>query len=291
MSDPRRVQRTGNEIAAASGALRVSVTRASPPLAILYAIGAYWIVYSLAVGLLVIASFIVLLPVSGLYLPAAALAGSAAAAAVALRSGGWISVVGLAVAAVAYVLVLECRGDPTMFGTCASDIAGIVQGHVAEVVGAVIGVPLAFGLRLRDGRSAVLLAAGIIGIGLPIVHVGFGFLEPVTGSPAYERFLWATGLRAAAAVAAGAVLGWMAKRRSWALLTVGAPLLLPWLGGTFRQWLQGQLELREHGFTISVLDIVQREWVFFLPLIFCALVIIGFAAALAVRVAARRRGA
>jgi hypothetical protein len=78
-----------------------------PPLAVLYGVGTYWIVWSLAVGLLVASSFFVRLPVSGLYFPAAALLGSAAAVAVALRSGGWLG----AAENVAKGLVVQ-REDP-----------------------------------------------------------------------------------------------------------------------------------------------------------------------------------
>lgn len=268
--------------------VRPSVARAAWPLAILYAIGAYWIVYSLAVGLFAISSFIVRPPVSALYLPSAVLAGSAAAAAVALRSGGWISVSGLAVAGVAYVLVLDCRGSSAALGTCGVDIGWIAQRHVGEIVGAIAGIVLAFGLRRRDGRSSLLLAASIFAIVFALLRVGFALPEPVVGSAAYERFLWATGLQAAAALAAGAVLGSMARRRSWALLTLGAAFLLPWLGGTFPQWWQNQMELRALGFTMPLTTMIQRDWPFFLPPIYLALVLIGAAAAFAVGLAVRR---
>jgi hypothetical protein len=267
--------------------MRAAVARASWPLAILYAIGAYWIVYSLAVGLFATSSFIVRPPVSALYLPSAVLAGSAAAAAVALRSGGWISAIGLAVAAVAYVLVLDCRGSTAALGTCGVDVGWIAQRHVGEVLGALAGIVLAFGLRRRDGRSALLLAAGIFAITFSVLRVGFAFLEPVTGSPAYARFLWATGLQAAAALAAGAVLGWMARRRPWALLMIGAAFLLPWLGGTFHQWWESELVLREHGFTMSIADTVRTQWQLFLPLIYFVLVLIGAGGAFAAGLAAR----
>lgn len=267
---------------------RPSVAGAAWPLAILYAIGAYWIVYSLAVGVFAVSSFFVQLPVSPLYLPSAVFAGSAAAIAVAFRSGGWLSALGLCAAGVAYALIRECQSDTALLGSCTVDLGGTVQGHIAEAVGALAGVPLALGLRRRDGRSALLLAASIFAIAFAVLRVGFALFEPVTGPPAYERSLWATGLQAAAALAAGAVLGSMARSRTWALLTIGAAFLLPWLGGTFHQWWENEMALREHGFRMSIADTVRTQWQLFLPLIYFVLVLIGAGAASAVGLAARR---
>lgn len=193
--------------AVAVARLRVSIARAGSPLAILYGLGAYWIVASLVIGLLVTASFFVRLPVNSLYLPTAAFAASAAAVAVALRSGGWVSAGGLAVAAVTYGLFLDCWSNGPALGTCAVDLARIVRGHVGEVVGGLVGLPLALGVRPRDGRSALLLAAGIFAIALPVLLVAFAPLDRVTGSAAHERYLWTIRVQAGAAIAGGAVLG------------------------------------------------------------------------------------
>lgn len=260
--------------------LHVSVARAAPLLAIIYGFGAYWIVVWLAIGVFVNAFFFVRLPVSTLYFPAAALAASAVAVAVALRSAGWVSAVGLSVAAMAYALVLECGPSAAQaLGPCSLDLGRFVRGHAAEVVGALVGLPLALGLRPRDGRSALLLAAGIVAIAIPLTRVVFSPFDPVTGSAAYERYLWTIRMQAGAAIAGGAVLGTTARRPIWALLVLGAGLLLPWFVGTFRQWLLDLQELQEFGIRKNLAVIIQTEWQFFLPLIYFALVLVGFAVA------------
>lgn len=258
--------------------LRVSVARAAPLLAIIYGFGAYWIVSWLAIGALVSAFVFARLPVGTLYFTAAALAASAVAVAVALRAAGWVSAVGLSVAGVAYALVLECGPSAQAIGMC-SDLGRIVRGHAAEVVGALVGVPLALGLRPRDGQSALLLAAGIVAIAIPLTRVVFSPFDPVTGSAAYERYLWTIRMQAGAAIAAGIVLGTTARRPIWALLILGAGLLLPWFVGTFRQWWLDLRELQEFGIRKNLPVIIQTEWQFFLPLIYFALVLVGFAVA------------
>jgi hypothetical protein len=259
---------------------QVSVARAAPLLAIIYGFGAYWIVYWLAIGVLVAASVFVRLPDSTLYFPAAALAASAAAVAVALRSAGWVSAVGLSVAAIAYVLVLECRPSAAqVLGPCSLDLGRFVRGHAAQVVGALMGLPLALGLRPRDGRSALLLAAGIVAIAIPLTRFVFSPFDPVTGSAASERYLWTIRTQAGAAIAAGVVLGTTARRPIWALLILGAGLLLPWFGGTFRQWWLNLQDLQQHGIRVNLAVIIQVEWQFFLPLIYFALLLAGFAVA------------
>jgi hypothetical protein len=258
--------------------LQLSVARAPPLLAIIYGFGAYWIVYWLAIGVLVNAFFFVRLPGSTVYFPAAALAASAAAVAVALRSAGWVSAVGLSVAAIAYALVLECGPSPAQaLGACSFD--RLVRGHAAEVVGALVGLPLALGFRLRDGRSALLLAGGIVAIAIPLTRFVFSPLDPVTGSAASERYLWTIRMQAGAAIAGGVVLATMASRPIWALLVLGAGLLLPWFGGTFRQWWVDLQELQEFGIRLSLAAIIQTQWQLFLPLIYFALVLVGFAVA------------
>jgi hypothetical protein len=268
--------------AVALARLRVSVARAAPLLAIIYAFGAYWIVSWLAIGVLVGAFVFAQLPIGPLYFTAAALAASAVAVAVALRSAGWVSAVGLSVAAMAYLLVLECGPGGHALGTCSLDFGRFVRGHAAEVVGALAGLPLALGLRPRDGRSPLLLAAGIVAIATPLALVVFSPFDPVTGSAAYERYLWTIRMQAGAAIAAGIVLGTTAGRPIWALLVLGAALLLPWLGGTFRQWWLDLQDLQQHGITVNLAVNIQREWQFFLPLIYFALLLVGFAVARAV---------
>jgi hypothetical protein len=260
---------------------QISVARAAPLLAIIYGFGAYWIVSWLAIGMLLSAFVFVGLPGSTLYLPAAALAASAVAVAVALRSAGWVSAIGLSIAAMGYALVLDCGLSAQALGTCSFD--RLVRGHAAEVVGAVVGLPLALGLRPRDGRSALLLAAGIIAIAVPLARVVFSPFDPVMGSAAYERYLWTIRMQAGAAIAGGIVLGTTARRPIWALLVLGAGLLLPWLAGTFRQWLLDLQELEEFGIRKNLAVIIQTEWQFFLPLIYFALVLMAFAVARAGR--------
>ena len=269
--------------AVALARLHLSVARAAPLLAIIYGFGAYWTVYWLAIGVLVSTSVFVRLPGSTLYFPAAALAASAVAVAVALRSAGWVSAVGLSVAAVAYALVLDCGSSAQALGTCSFDLGRIVRGHAGEVVGALVGLPLALGFRPRDGRSALLLAAGIVAIAIPLVRVVFSPFEPVTGSAAYERYLWTIRMQAGAAIAGGIVLGTTARRPIWALLLLGAGLLLPWFGGTFRQWWLSLQDLQEHGISVNLAVIIQTQWQFFLPLIYFALLLAGFAVARAGR--------
>ena len=269
--------------AIARARLNVSVARAAPLLAIIYGFGAYWIVSWLAIGMLVSAFVFVRLPVSTLYFPAAALAASAVAVAVALRSAGWVAAVGLSVAAMAYALVLECGPSAQALGTCSLDLGRFVRGHGAEVVGALVGLPLALGVRPRDGRSALLLAAGIVAIAVPLARVIFSPFDPVTGSAAYERYLWTIRMQAGASIAGGAVLGTTARRPIWALLTLGAGLLLPWFGGTFHQWWLDLRELQEYGISVNLAVIIQTQWQFFLPLIYFALVLMGFAVARAGR--------
>jgi len=265
--------------AVALARLHVSVARAAPLLAIIYGFGAYWIVSWLAIGVLVSASVFVRLPVSTLYLPAAALAASAVAVAVALRSAGWVSAVGLSLVAMAYALVLECGSSAQAFGTCSFDLGRIARGHAGEVVGALVGLPLALGVRPRDGRSALLLAAGIVAIAVPLARVVLSPFDPVTGSTAYERYLWTIRMQAGAAIAGGVVLGTTARRPIWALLILGAGLLLPWVGGTFRQWWLNLQDLQEYGIRVNPAVIIQAEWQFFLPLIYFALLLVGFAVA------------
>ena len=264
--------------AVALARLHVSVARAAPLLAIVYGFGAYWIVSWIAIGALLSAFVLVRLPGSTLYLPAAALAASAVAVAVALRSAGWVSAVGLLVAGVAYALVLECGPSAQAIGMC-SDLGRIVRGHAPQVVGALVGLPLALGLRPRDGRSALLLAAGIVAIAIPLTRVVFSPFDPVTGSAAYERYLWTIRMQAGAAVAAGMVLGTTARKPIWALLVIGAALLLPWFVGTFRRWWLDLQELQEFGIRKNLAVIIQTEWQFFLPLMYFALVLAAFAVA------------
>ncbi|HAF09811.1 MAG TPA: hypothetical protein DCK98_06995 [Chloroflexi bacterium] len=109
-----------------------------------------------------------------------------------------------------------------------------------------------------------------------MIRVLFASLGPVAGSDAYERYLWTIRLEAAAAFAAGAVLGAMARRSGWALLLLGAALLLPWLGG-LRQWWEDRQFLQAHGIALNLNVIVQIEWQSFLPLIYFVFVLLGFA--------------
>jgi hypothetical protein len=264
--------------AVALARLHVSVARAAPLLAIIYGFGAYWIVYWIAIGVLVSAFVFVRLPGSTLYFPAAALTASAVAVAVTLRSAGWVSALGLSIAAMAYALVLECGPSAQALGTCSLDDR-FVRGHAGELVGALVGLPLALGLRPRDGRSALLLAAGIVAIAIPLARVVFSPFDPVTGSAAYERYLWTIRMQAGAAIAAGVVLGTSARRPIRALLILAAGLLLPWFGGTFHRWWLDLQELQEFGIRKNLAVIIQTEWQFFLPLIYFALLLAGFAVA------------
>jgi hypothetical protein len=256
-------------------ALRVPIARATPPVAVIYGIGIYWIVWSLAVGLLSAVSLFVRLPISGLYLPAAVLLGSAAAISVTVRSGGWLAAVALALLGLFYGLALACQSNAGT-GRPSCDLGPFFSAHVGELVGAVVGLPLAVVLQKRGGRSTVLLAAAIIAIAIPLLLVLFVPLGPVTGSDAYERYLWTIRLEAAAAFAAGAVLAAMARRAELGLLVLGAALLLPWLGG-LRAWWEDWQFLQARGITLNFNAIVQIEWRSFLPLIYFALVLLGFA--------------
>lgn len=256
--------------------LRLPIARATPPLAVVYGIGTYWIVWSLAVGLLFAASLFVRLPVSGLYLPAAALLGSAAAIAVTLRSGGWLAAIALALLAAAYGLALVCQSNPGI-GRPSCDLGPFFSAHVSELVGAFVGLPLGLAFQKRGGRSALLLAAAIIAIAIPLLRVVFVPLGPVTGPDAHERYLWTIRLEAAAAFAAGAVLAAVARRSGLRLLLLGAALLLPWLGG-LRAWWEDWQFLHARGIDLSFNAIVQVEWQSFLPLIYFAFVLFGFGA-------------
>ncbi|HAF09810.1 MAG TPA: hypothetical protein DCK98_06990 [Chloroflexi bacterium] len=122
-----------------------------PPLAVLYGVGTYWIVWSLAVGLLVASSFFVRLPVSGLYFPAAALLGSAAAVAVALRSGGWLGAAALALLGLGYGLSLACQSSAGIGGP-SCDLGPSFSAHVGELIGAIV---LVFRSGSRSGSAAV----------------------------------------------------------------------------------------------------------------------------------------
>jgi len=255
--------------------LRLPIARATPPVAVAYGIGSYWIVWSLAVGLLFAASLFVRLPISGLYLPAAALLGSAAAIAVTVRSGGWLAAVALALLGLVYGFTLACQPNAGT-GRPSCDLGQLFSAHVGELVGAVVGLPLAVAFQKRGGRSTVLLAAAIIAIAIPLLLVVFVPLGSVTGSDAYERYLWTIRLEAAAAFAAGAVLAAMARRAELGLLVLGAALLLPWLG-SLRAWWEDWQFLQARGITLNFNAIVEIEWRSFLPLIYFALVLLGFA--------------
>jgi hypothetical protein len=255
--------------------LRLPIARATPPVAVVYGIGIYWIVWSLAVGLLFAASMFVRLPVSGLYLPAAALLGSAAAVAVTVRSGGWLAAVALALLGLGYGLSLACQSNAGI-GRPSCDLGPFFSAHVGELVGVVVGVPLGVTLQKRGGRSTLLLAAAIIAIAIPLLRVVFVPMGQVTGSDAYERYLWTIRLEAAAAFAAGGVLAAMARRSGLGLLLLGAALLLPWLGG-LRAWWEDWQFLQARGIELNLNVIVQTEWQSFLPLLYFALVLLGFA--------------
>ena len=257
---------------------RFPIARAMPPIAILYGVGSYWLVWSLAVGLLLTASLFVKLPVSGLYLPAAALLGAAAAIAITLRSGGWLAAVGLAILGLGYGYVLAC---PPGVGGRLCEAGPFVSAHRAELAGALIGLPLALAIGGRDGRSTVLLAAALIAIAAPALRVVFASVDPATGSVAYERYVWSIRLEGAAALTAGAILGAMGKRPVVGLLFIGAALLLPWFGGAFRQWWEDMQFLQQRGIGLNISMLVQTEWQTFVPLVYFALVLLGFAAAVA----------
>jgi hypothetical protein len=263
--------------AVAIARLRPTVAPAVPPVAIVYAIGIYWIVWSLAIGLVVSASLFVRLPVSALYLPATALISSAAATAVALRSGGWRSVLGLTVLGLAYAFFLVCRSGAAGVGTSSCDPARVFSAHIAEVVGSVVGLPLALALRSRDGTSATLLAAAIIAIAIPLLRLAFAPLGPLTGSAAYDEYLWAIRLQVGAAIAAGAIIAWRATRALAALLILAAGLLLPW-AGSLRSWWEDTLFLRTNGIVMNLPAIIQTQWQLFLPPIFVGCVLLGFIA-------------
>jgi hypothetical protein len=254
---------------------RLPIARATPPVAVAYGVGIYWIVWSLAVGLLFAASLFVRLPVSGLYLPAAALLGSAAAIAVTVRSGGWLAAVALALLGLVYGLSVGCQSNAGT-GRPSCDLGSFFSAHIGELLGASVGLPLGLAFQKRGGRSTLLLAAAIIAIAIPLLRVVFVPLGPVTGSDAYERYLWTIRLEAVAALAAGAVLAAMARRSGLGLLLLGAALLLPWLGG-LRAWWEDWQFLQARGIGLNLNVIVQIEWQSFLPLIYFALVLLGFA--------------
>jgi hypothetical protein len=266
---------------------RLPIARAMPPIAILYGLGSYWLVWSLAVGLLLTASLFVRLPVSGLYLPAAALLGAAAAITITLRSGGWLAVVGLAILGLGYGYVLAC---PPGVGGRPCEAGPFLSAHRAELAGALIGLPLAMAIRGRDGRSTVLLAAALIAIAAPALRVVFASVDPAaTGSVAYDRYVWSVRFEGAAALTAGAVLGVMGKRPVLGLLFIGAALLLPWFGGTFRQWWEDMQFLQQHGIGLNLSRLIQTEWQSFVPLVYFALVLLGFVAAVTGKALLARR--
>lgn len=227
------------------------------------------------VGLLVTASLFIQLPVSRLYMPAAALVGSAAAVAVALRSGGWLAAVALGLLGLAYGFTLVCQSNAGLGGASCGP-GPFFSAHVGELVGASLGIPIGLAIKEHSGRSRLLLAAAIIAIAIPALRVVFGWLGPVTGSDAYDRLLWTIRLEAAAAFAAGAVLGATARRSGWGLLLIGAALLLPWLAA-LRTWWEDRQFMQAHGIDLNFNVFVQIEWQRFLPLIYFALVLLGFA--------------
>lgn len=267
--------------------LRVPIARAWPPLAVLYAAGAYWLAQSFALAALAAASVVVRLPVSALYRPGVALIASCAAFAIALRSGGWISVLLFAVSGAIYAALLDRRPACEEISSCL-DVLLFARAHLAEVIGALVGVVLAMGLRRRDGVSTLLLAAGIIGLAVPLIRAIFAPLPPVIGAAAYERFLLGIGAQAAAALAAGVVLGSLAGRAGPGLAVVGLAFVLPWLGGPFRQWWQDLQELQAFGFEMTVPTIIQTQWQTFLPVGYATLMLAGFLGARVVRAIAAR---
>ena len=266
--------------------LRPSVAPGIPPLAVLYAIGIYWIVSSLATGLLVSAFMFVRFPVSGLYLPATAFLGSAAATAVALRAGGWRSVLGLSVLGLVYGFFLVCNLGFAGAGT-SCDPTRVFSGHIAEIIGGVIGLPLALALRRQDGTSATLLAAALTAVAIPVVRVAYAPFGPLAGSAGYDEYLWAVRLQAGAAIGAGAIVAWRARHALAALLILAAALLLPW-SATLRSWLVDTPFPRTNALVMNLPAIIQTQWQFFLPPIFVGCVLLGFVAARIGREAGRR---
>jgi hypothetical protein len=265
------------DMRASIAGIRPTVASGVPPVAILYGIGSYWIVWSLAIGLLVSASMFVRLPVSALYLPAAAFAASAAASAVALRSGGWRSVLGLSVLGLVYGFFLTCQSGAPGVATSSCDLSRVFSSHIAEVIGGVAGLPLALTFRTRDGTSTVLLAAAVIAIAIPVLRVAFAPLGPLTGPAAYERYLWIVRLQVGAAIGAGVIVAWRARRAAADLLILAAALLLPW-SGSMRSWWEGTSFLRTHGIVMNLPVIVQTQWQSFLPAIYLGCVVLGFVA-------------
>jgi len=271
---------------AAIAHLRPTVAARTPPVAILCAIGSYWIVWSVAIGLVVTASMFVRLPVSALYVTVPALFGSAAATAVALRSGGRRSLLGISVLALVYGSFLTCPGA---VGTSSCDLGRIFSSHIAEIIGGAVGLPLALALRTRDGTSALLLAAAVIAISVPLLRVDFGLLAPMTGPAAYERYLWILRLEAVAAIGAGAIVAWRARHAAAALLVLAAALLLPWFSG-LRLWWEATSFLRTRGIVTNLPTIIETQWQVFLPLLFVGCVLLGFGGGRIVRALARTAG-
>jgi hypothetical protein len=266
---------------------RPTVAPGVPPVAILSAIGIYWIVWSLATGALISASMFVRLPGSALYLPAAAFVASLAATAVALRSGGWRSVLGLSLLGLLYGFFLVCRSGGVGESASSCDPARAFSGHIAELVGGVLGLPVALTLRTRNGTSALLLAAAVIAITIPLLRVAYAPLGPLTGSAGYEQYLWAVRLQIGTAIGSGAIVAWRARRAAAALLMLAAALLLPWFGG-MRSWWEDTPFLRTNGIVLNLPAIIQTQWQLFLPPIFFGCVLLGFVAERLGRELARR---
>jgi hypothetical protein len=113
------------------------------------------------------------------------------------------------------------------------------------------------------------------------LRVVFASVDPATGSVAYDHYVWTIRFEGAAALTAGAVLGAMRKRPVVGLLFIGAALLLPWFGGTFRQWWEDMQFLQQHGIGLNLSMLIETEWQTFVPLVYFVLVLLGFAAAVA----------
>ncbi len=271
--------------------LRPAVPRAPVPLALLYAAGGYWLATWLVIIALFAASSLIRPPLSSHYGEAIRFVAAAAAVAVGLRSGG-VRAVGALGALFAAWAVLQ-SWEPLQRcvvlaspGPCENPVV-LIPRRLPDLAGGVAGLPLAFALRAGSGTSALLIAAGLLGIVEPLFAAVFAVVVSVarpTGVLAYQWYVAAIVSRALAAAAAGAIIGRGSRPARRSLVLLEALLLIPWAAGPLRQWWQDMRDLQAFGMHISLPMVLQTQWQTFTPAAYAVLLLLGF---LAVRVLRR----